>query len=371
MKIACDKNILCEAIKNVQPAFSYKTTLVALEGILMKCRGGELSLTGYNLELGITKTVSVNSGEDGEVILNAVLLSNIVNKMPSGIVNISTDEKLLTMIECNDVEFTILGLDAAEYPDMPILSGEQEFELPHFLLKNMIAQTLFAVAQTDQNPVHTGSLFDIADGVLNVVSVDGYRLAMRSEKINVDGAFQFVVPGKTLSEIVKLLSRLVLDEEEEKIRISVSSKHISFCVSGYVVISRLLEGEFLDYRNAIPKESTTKVTVETRSFLDSINRASIIINERAKSPVRCTFETDSIKIFCETALGKVNDSIAAAIEGPEVKIGFNNKYMADALKASECDKIVVQINGPVSPMKLVPEDDDSFLFLVLPVRLKA
>lgn len=371
MKFSCDKNILCEAINNVFPAVSSKTTLVALEGILMKCRGGELSLTGYNLELGITKTVAVTGGGDGEVIVNAVLLSNIINKMPGGVVNLTTDEKLLTTIECSDVTFTILGLDPAEYPDMPILTGDREFELPHFLLKNMIAQTLFAIAQTDQNPVHTGSLFDIAGGSLNVVSVDGYRLALRSEKINVEGDFRFVVPGKTLAEIVKLLSRLVLDDEEEKIRIVVSSKHISFCVSGYIVISRLLEGEFLDYRNAIPKETATRVTVETRQFLDSINRASIIINERAKSPVRCTFTSDSIKIFCETALGKINDSIPAAMEGPEVKIGFNNKYMADALKASECEKIVVQINGPISPMKIVPEGDDSFLFLVLPVRLKA
>lgn len=371
MKFACEKNILCEAINNVLPAVSSKTTLIALEGILMKCRNNELSLTGYNLELGITKTITVNGMEDGDVILNASLLSNIVNRMPSGIVSLSTDEKLLTMIECKDVEFTILGLDAGEYPDMPNISEEKTFELPHFLLKNMISQTLFAVAQNDQNPVHTGSLFDIADGMLNVVSVDGYRLAMRREKVNVDGNFKFVVPGKTLSEIVKLLSHLVLDEKEEKIQIHVSSKHISFCVSGYVLISRLLEGEFLDYRNAIPKESATVVKVETRSLLDSINRASIIINERAKSPIRCTFENNEIKIFCETALGKVNDSISAGMEGPGVKIGFNNKYMADALKASECDNVLIQINGPVSPMKIVPEEDDSFLFLVLPVRLKA
>lgn len=371
MKFSCEKNILCEAINNVLPAVSSKTTLIALEGILMRCRRNELSLTGYNLELGITKTIAVNGMEDGEVVLNASLLSSIINRMPSGIVSLSADEKLLTVIECSNVEFTILGLDAGEYPDMPTITGEKVFELSHFLLKNMISQTLFAVAQTDQNPVHTGSLFDIENGMLNVVSVDGYRLAMRSEKVNVSENFKFVVPGKTLSEIVKLLSRLVLDDEEEKIRICVSSKHISFCVSGYVLISRLLEGDFLDYRNAIPSESSTHVTVETRSFLDSINRASIIINERAKSPIRCTFADNAIRIFCETALGKINDSISCSMEGPEVRIGFNNKYMADALKASECDRLKIQINGPISPMKLVPEDDDSFLFLVLPVRLKA
>ena len=371
MKFSCDKNTLSDAVNNVLPAVSSKTTLVALEGILMKCEQNKLSLTGYNLELGITKTVEVAGAENGVVILNATLLSNIINRMPNGTVTVSCDEKLLTVIACNDVEFTILGLSAEEYPDMPAITDERKFSLPHHLLRNMISQTLFAVAQTDQNPVHTGSLFDIADGILNVVSVDGYRLAMRTEKVNVDGNFKFVVPGKTLGEIVKLLSRLVLDDDEEKINIYVSNKHISFCVSGYVVISRLLEGEFLDYKNAIPKESQTIVTVETKPFLDSINRASIIINERAKSPIRCTFGDKSVKIFCETALGKISDGIPAQIDGPEVKIGFNNKYMADALKASECEKLIIQINGPVSPMKLVPAGDDSFLFLVLPVRLKA
>lgn len=370
MKFCCDKTVLSEAVNNVLPAVSTKSTLIALEGVLMRCDKNALSLTGYNLELGITKTIEVTGVEDGAVILNAGILSSIISKMPAGTVSITCDEKLLTVIECNEVEFTILGLDAEEYPDMPAITGEREFTIAHYLLKNMIAQTLFAVAQTDQNPVHTGSLFDIADGILHLVSVDGYRLAMRKEKINVEGDFKFVVPGKTLGEIVKLLARLVLDDGEERITIAVSNKHISFCVGGYIVISRLLEGDFLDYRNAIPKETQTKVTIETKKFLDSINRASIIINERAKSPIRCTFAEDGVKLFCETALGKINDALPAQIEGPDVKIGFNNKYMADALKASECEKILIEINGPVSPMKVLPLDDDSFLFLVLPVRLK-
>ena len=370
MKFSCDKAILCEAVNNVLPAVSTKSTLIALEGILMKCQQNELSLTGYNLELGITKVIPVDSREDGSVILNAGLLSNILNKMPAGEVDISSDEKNLTVIHCSEVEFTILGMEAEEYPDMPVISGEREFSIAHHLLKNMISQTLFAVAQTDQNPVHTGSLFDIKDGVLNLVSVDGYRLALRKEKINVADDFKFVVPGRTLGEIVKLLSRLGLDDEEQ-ILLSVSNKHISFCADGYVVISRLLEGDFLDYNNAIPKDAQTRVTIDTKLFLDSINRASIIINERAKSPIRCTFEENGIKLFCETALGKINDAIPAEISGPEVKIGFNNKYMADALKCSECTRVVIEINGPVSPMKVVPVEDDSFLFLVLPVRLKS
>lgn len=370
MNFICEKSLLSEAINNVIPAVSSKSTLIALEGILLKCEKGTLSLTGYNLELGITKTIEVEEKKEGNIILNASLLSNIINKMPDGRVSFETDEKLLTIIKCKDVEFTILGLNAEEYPDIPQISEEKEFDIPHFILRKMISQTLFSVAQTDQNPVHTGSLFDLEDGILNIVSVDGYRLAMRKENVNINDSFKFVVPGKTLGEIVKLLSRLSLEEDEEKVKINVSNKHISFCINGYIIISRLLEGDFLDYKSAIPKESQTTVTVDTKDFIDSINRASIIINERAKSPIKCDIEDNVIKVFCETAMGKINDSVNAKIEGPSVKIGFNNKYMADALKATECDKINIQINGPISPMKIVPLEDNSFLFLVLPVRLK-
>lgn len=371
MKFSCNKKDLSEAINNVLPAVTTKTTLIALEGILMQCENNSLKITGYNLELGISKSVDVNSTENGNIILNATLLANIINKMPDGIVSFTTDEKLLTIIECNNVEFTILGLSAEEYPDMPSISNDKEFHITHHLLKNMISQTLFSVAQNDQNPILTGSLFDIKDSILNVVSVDGVRLALRKEKINVSENFNFVVPGKTLGEIVKLLSRLVFEDDDEKVKVNVSNKHISFSVNGYIIISRLLEGNFLDYETAIPKEKQTTITIETKNFLDSINRASIIINERAKSPIRCTFSQDNIKLFCETSIGKVNDSINAEINGPEVKIGFNNRFMADALKASECEKLKLEINGPVSPIKILPIDDDSFLFLVLPVRLKS
>lgn len=370
MKFSCNKKDLSEAINNVLPAVTTKTTLIALEGILMQCESNSLKITGYNLELGIAKSVEVNSSENGSIILNATLLANIINKMPDGVVSFTTDEKLLTVIECNEVEFTILGLNAEEYPDMPSISNEKEFSISHHLLKNMISQTLFSVAQNDQNPILTGSLFDIKDSILHIVSVDGVRLALRKEKINVNDNFNFVVPGRTLGEIVKLLSRLSIDEEEENLKISVSNKHISFSINGYIIISRLLEGNFLDYETAIPKETQTVITIETKEFLDSINRASIIINERAKSPIRCSFENDNIKLFCETSIGKINDIIKAQIEGPEVKIGFNNRFMADALKASECEKVKLELNGPISPIKIIPIDDDSFLFLVLPVRLK-
>lgn len=372
MKFSCSKKELSETINNVLPAVSSKSSLTSLEGFLMKVSENILTITGYNLELGIIKKIEIENGSDGQIILNASLLANIINKMPDGEVFFSSDEKLLTVIKCGEAEFTILGMDAEEYPDMPIISDEKEINISKELLKNMISQTLFCVAQSDQNPTLTGSLFNIKDGMLFIVSVDGVRLALRKEKINEADNFQFIVPGKTLAEILKLLSRFSTEDgEEENTKISVSSKHISININGYILISRLLEGEFLDYENAIPKENSTTVIIDTKEFLSSINRASIIINERAKSPIKCTFSEENVKIFCETPIGKINDIVKAEIEGPEVKIGFNNKYMADALKASESEKLKIQINGPISPIKIVPVDDEDFLFLVLPIRLKS
>ena len=370
MKFSCDKAALCEVINNVSLAVASKSTLIALEGILIRCVNQQLTLTGYNLDLGIIKSIPVNSSEDGEIVLNASLLSNIVNKMPSGEISFSSDNKLLTVIRCMDAEFTILGLSTEDYPEIPSISKEKELFLPLIDFRGMIAQTLFAVSQTEQTPIYTGTLFDIENGCLSVVSVDGYRLALKKESISSLDDFRFVVPGKTLNEIQKLLSKFTTSEEDEKISIRVSNKHIIFEVRGYSIVSRLLEGEFLDYKNAIPKVSKTTVVVNTRDFLNSINRASIIINDRAKSPIKCEFTGNVVKLNCETTLGKAQDSFLAELEGENVKIGFNNKYMSDALKARECDQVRIEMSGSLSPMKILPLEGDDFLFLVLPVRLK-
>ncbi len=366
MKFSCDKKNLSEAVFNVSLAVASKSTLIALEGILLVCKDGQLTLTGYNLDLGIIKTIPVSMEQEGSVVLNARLFSEILRKMPSDEISLSTDDKLLTLIKGGGAEFTILGISTAEYPDMPVLKDERNFSMPCFLLKNMINQTLFAVAVTEQTPVHTGSLFDLKDGVLNIVSVDGYRLAMRKEKVNVSEDFSFVVPGKTLSEVCKLLP----DEEDQAVKVNVSSKHILFEIAGYTIISRLLEGQFLDYQSAIPKQHTTQVKISVKDFSSSIERASIIITDRIKSPIKSVFEDDSIQISCTTSMGKVFDSVPAQIEGDPVTIGFNNKYMIDALKATGCDEVYLEMGGALSPIKVVPLSSDNFLFLVLPVRLK-
>ena len=370
MKFTCDKAALSEAVIAVSPAVSQKSTLLALECVLLRCKSGHLSVIGYNLELGITKDLEVQSFQDGDIIFNARLFSEIIAKMPAGELSFTTDDKLLTVIRGGGVQFTILGMSADEYPELPVISKTSTFSIPVKILRSMIAETMFAISQDTTRPFLTGTLFENKNGMLHLVSTDTSRLALRREPVDFSENFRFVVPGRTLSETLKLTGRLASDDEDAPVQIGVGDRHIVFECGGYKLLSRLLEGEFINYKNAIPKESLTNVRIDTKAFLDSINRASVIINERAKSHIRCSFMEGEVKLFCETPLGKINDSVAIECDGPEVVIGFNNRYMADALKASECDKLCIQMNGPISPMKIVPVEDDNFLFLVLPVRLK-
>lgn len=366
MKFACNLKSLSEAVNNVSLAVSSRTNLQALEGILLDCGGASLTLTGYNLELGIIKTIDVSGQTDGKIILNAKIFGDILRKMPAEEITIDTDDKFLTIIKGGGAEFTILGTSAEEYPDIPTIDDENGFTMPQALLKNMISQTLFAIAQNENTPVHTGSLFELKDGFLNVVSVDGYRLALRTEPMNETQEFHFVVPGRTLNEVAKLLS----ENEEETVLVKVSRKHIIFEISGYQIISRLLEGEFLDYRSAISGECKTKVRLSARDLIDSLERASIIITDRIKSPITAKMEHGNILVSCMTSLGKVVDNVPVQIDGEDVTIGFNHKYMTDALKAAGADEVILQANGPFAPMRIVPLDGNHFTFLVLPVRLK-
>ncbi len=366
MHIICEKQPLSEAVANVSRAVSGKNTLAALEGILLQAKNGRLSLTGYDLELAITTSIEAKVLDEGEIVLSARLFLDMIRRMQSETVNISSDEKMLTVIKGGATEYTILGIPASDYPELPSVSQTVPVQMSQGVLKNMIGQTLFAVATTDGKPVHTGSLFEIKDGQLNVVSVDGYRLALRKEKIAFDGEITFIVPAKSLSEVSKLIK-----DEDEQISLEVARRHIIFQAGGYSVISRLLEGEFLDYKAAIPSGGKTTIQIGTRELIAAIERSSLLISDNIKSPLRLYFEENMIRISCSTAIGKSYDEIPCSQKGEDVEIGFNSRYMLDALKASECDQVQLVLNGPLSPIKVMPTDGDAFTFLVLPVRLKS
>ena len=367
MKINCNKDELFSVISNVSRAVSAKSTLTALEGILLRAKGDKLYLSAYDLDMGMSSSIEARVHEEGEIVLTAKLFVDMVRRMAGEDVCIESDEKLLTQIKSGLSEFTILGIPAEEFPELPQVGDSAVFQLPQNMLKSMVDQTLFAIATNDAKPVHTGSLFEFENGILNVVSVDGFRLALRREKVACEEDLSFVVPGKTLSEISKLLD----DDEETNVDISASHKHIIFQVNGYSVVSRLLEGEFLDYKAAIPPTTASTVTVNKRSFMESIERTSLLISDRLKSPLRVKFEDGSIKMSCSTAIGKAYDELDCKMEGAGVEMGFNNRYLIDALRASDCDEVKLEISGALSPMKIVPLSGDHFLFLVLPVRLKA
>lgn len=365
MKITCDKQELSSAISSVSLAVSPKSSMQSLEGILLRAKNGRLYLTGYDLELGISTSVEAKVLEEGEVVLAARLFADIVRRLPSDILTLSCNEKMLTEIKGGMAEYTLLGISASEFPELPAIAEAAAVELPQNTLASMIQQTLFAIATTDSKPVHTGSLFELEENMVTMVSVDGYRLALRRERANVGKTMSFIVPGKTLADLLKLL-----DDSDDPVGIQVSKKHIVFEIGDCVVVSRLLEGDFLNYKTSIPQGGSTTVTIKTREFIDSIDRTSLLISDRLRSPLRVNFGQNEIQISCSTTIGKANDQVACATQGPAVEMGFNNRYLLDALKAAGCDQVKMEINGPLSPMIILPCEGDSFLFLVLPVRLK-
>jgi DNA polymerase-3 subunit beta len=264
-------------------------------------------------------------------------------------------------------EFTLVGTPSSEFPELPSITGERNLSLEQRILKSMIRQTIYAVATSENKPVHTGCLFEAGGEEIRVVAVDGYRLAIRREKLAapITEECSFVVPGKTLSEISHILG-----DSEEKVEIELSRKHILFRMENTTVVSRLLEGEFLNYANALPKESRFIMEVPVRPFTDCVERASLLINERAKAPIRLNFGFDSVKVSCATAIGKVQDEFAVKGEGTPLEMGFNNRYLLDALKACEQEKVKIELGTQLTPMVIKPVEGDGFLFLVLPVRIK-
>lgn len=366
MKFTCNTSELSESCGNVQRVVSTKGTIPATEGILIQAFNTGLSLTGYDLEVGMHTSLNARVSEEGQIILNARLLCDILRRLPGDTVKVESDDRQLTTIRCGEAEYSLVGIAADEFPELPDVRDGFPVVLPQNVLKNMIRQTIFAVAVNDSKAVHNGVKFEVEEGCLKLIAVDGFRLAVRREQIDYHGEeLSFVVPAKTLSEVTKLL-----DETDEPASMAIGKRHITFEVGSYSVISRLLEGEFLDYKAAIPTQNATTVRVNTRLLTDSIERTSLLIVDRMKSPVRCVIDEGQIKISSITSLGSANDRINAEIEGSRVEIGFNSRYLLEALKVADTDEIRLELNGPVSPIIVLPPEGDHFLFLVLPVKLK-
>ncbi len=366
MKFTCNTSVLADACNIVQRGVPQKSTIPATEGIFMQAKNSRLNLTGYDLEVGINTSIDCSVEQEGSVVLNARLLCDILRRLPSASVTINVDSHNLCKITSGESEFSLVGIPANDYPELPTVSGGMPFSIKQNILREMVKQTIFAVAVQDIKPVHKGIKFEVENNNLRLISCDGFRLAIRNEAIDYNGEdMTFVVPAKTLSEVCKLL-----DDDDNTVSFSIGKKFILFEVGSYRIISRLLEGEFFNYKNAIPAESSTKARVNLKLIVDSVDRTSLLITSKIKSPIRCIFDENNIRISAATALGAANDKIPASIEGKRVEIGFNNTYLTDCLKTVDVDEVLIELSSPVSPIIIKPVEGDNFIFLIIPMRLK-
>ena len=365
MRFSCEKALLQAAVNTASRAVSAKSSIPALEGLLVQA-GNSITISGYNMLTGIRTDLAAQIQEAGELVVNARLFGDIIRRLPDDVVVLSTGEGGMIHLSCGDAAFDIASLSADDYPELPEVEDQYSFTIQQGTLKAMINDTLFAVSTNEARPVHTGSLFEIEGDTLTVVSVDGFRLALRREKIQEGGAFRFVAPGSALSEVEKICA----DTEDTAI-VTLGNRHLLFEVGQTQLICRRLEGEFLDYRNAIPRKNPITLTVDTRRMIESIDRVSVVISEKLKSPVRCVFDLGQVRMSAKTGNGEASDLCPVSGDGQGLEIGFNNRYLMDALKYAPADTVKMELNTGISPAVLVPaEGEENFLYMVLPVRLK-
>ena len=368
LRFSCEKALLQSAIGIVSRAVAAKSSIPALEGLLLEGHD-VLTLSGYNMQTGIRTSFEANIQEEGRIVINARLFGEIIRKMPDDVIVLSADDKYMIHLSCGDASFDILGLSADDYPELPEVDDEFSVSLQQNTLKAMINQTSFAVSTNESRPVHTGSLFEINDQGLTVVSVDGFRLALRREPLEKmdGGAFSFVAPGAALKEVEN-----ICQESDAFITIIQGKRHLLFEAGSTQLICRRLEGEFLDYKNAIPRNNPICVQVDTKTMMQSLDRVSVVISEKLKSPVRCLFDEGRVYLSAKTGNGEAKDICPVDGSGNGLEIGFNNRYLMDALRYAPAETVNMQMNTGISPCIITPVgDEDNFLYMVLPVRLRA
>lgn len=368
MKFKCEKYLLQGCCTTASRAAAAKSPIPALEGLLLEAGNG-LSVTGYDLKKGIYTRIEAEVEEAGSIVVGARFFGEMIRRLPDGIVTVSTDENCGVKVRCGKSEFNFIGIMAEDYPELPKVEGLNNVSLPQSIMKKMINQTLFAVADSDIRPIYTGTLFDIEDKELTLVSVDGYRLAKRSEQIE-NGELEncsFVVPGSALSDVERICG-----DVEDEVKIVVGAKHISFCIGETVVVSRRLEGEFLNYRKSIPESFRYTLAVERSEFMATIDRVALIVNEKNSSPIRIRFNEGSMDCTCMTPLGRSEDVCLCEGSGEGLEMGFNDRYLLDALKAASKDRVNINVSTASSPFVITAADGtDSFTYMILPVRLRA
>ncbi len=368
MRFTCEKSILVQGLNIAGRTVAQKSSLSVLEGILCKAGMG-LSLTGYNMETAITYMVEAEVTEAGSCILPARLFGDIIRRLPEGPVTVSVDESFNVSIRSGYAAFTISAENAEDYPELPDVNSGRSILIPQNKLKELICGTIFSVSENQGRPIHTGVKFEVADESISAIAVDGFRLARRTwhPETGIGRELSFVVPAAGLKEVEKILS-----DCEEDAAFTLGPKHIMFQIGGATLVCRLLEGDFLDWRRVVPTGCPVKLVANVNDLSASIERVGLIVSEKYKSPVRCVFSDQVLQLRTNTTIGEAQDRCSLAGDGKELEIGFNVRYLADALRAIPSEEVVLELTNGLSPIVLTPVDEKyDFAYMVLPVRIKS
>ncbi len=367
MRFTCEKSMLVTGINITGRSVSPNSSLSVLEGIL--CRAGhDLSLTGYNMETAITYSIEAEVSEAGECVLPAKLFGDIIRRLPEGPVTISVDSNYKVSIRSGYASFNISAESSEDYPELPDVDSGRAVSIPQYALKKLISGTIFAVSEGTGRPVHNGVKFEIEDSSISAIAVDGFRLARRTfhPEEPTGREMAFVVPSQGLKELEKILG------EDGDVSFLLGSKHILFNLENATLICRLLEGNFLDWRRVVPTDCPLKLVSHVSDLYSSIERVGLIVSEKYKSPVRCMFSNQELMMRTNNTIGIAEDKCSIAGDGKDLEIGFNVKYLADALRAIPDDEVVMELTNSLSPIVFTPVENSKhdFAYMVLPVRIK-
>lgn len=366
MKFTCEKALLVSAISVAGRTVAAKSAIPCIEGILLRAGVG-VQLTGFNLETGITVKVGASVTEAGLCVMPARLFFDIVRKLPDDIVTIEVDDKLQVSIRGGASSFKITAMDAEDYPDLPDVNGAHGIAMPQSALREMIGGTIFSVSENQARPIHTGCLMEVRDETITMVAVDSFRLARRTwhSETPIGQELKFVVPATGLREVEKILA-----DTDEPVVFTLGSKHILFEIGDATLVCRILEGEFIDWRRVVPTNCPIKLTANVAELTSSIERVSLIVSEKIKSPVRCVFGENTADFRTTNTIGSAHDTCDIAGNGDELEIGFNCRYLLDALRAVPSEEVMLELQNGLSPIVFTPVDEKmDFAYMVLPVRL--
>ena len=371
MKFECAKENLLKGLNSVVKASSSKTTMPILEGILIQTLNNQIKLTTYDLEIGIEYIVECDVTKEGSTVVNTIMFSEIIRKLPDANISITLNENNLLVIECEGSLYKLATMKAEEFPELPKIEVEKSILINQKELKNMIRRSIFAVSTEENRPIFTGCLFEIVGNKLNVVAVDGYRMAWVSSFLHEEvNSFNAVIPGKTLTEVNKIIADI-----DENLKIGVAKNQALFEIKNCKIVTRLLEGEFLNYVNVIPSNFETRIKVNRNTILGCFERISLIsaatMEKEKKYPVRIMIDIGKITIFCANQTGDAKEEIYITTEGKELEIGVNPKYFLDALKVIEDEEVYIEFGTNISPCIIKSKEEHSdYTYMILPIRLK-